>query len=125
MIYKILACIFIVSSFSCIFGDKPLVRKRTEVGEITVEWYYYSRITHNSPDIVTISKGKETVDLYEAKDIVTDVIVAGNRVIIRLFNPRKERVFIENVPSSVFNFQIILDSSATSEELAKVPHPIK
>jgi hypothetical protein len=125
MITRIVIVLIIVSYCSCIFEDKPMVRKRTEVGEVKVEWYYYSRLGGDSPDYVSITKKGKKVEIFEALSVVTDVIVVGKSIIIKLHNPKEQLVFSKNVPSKVFDYVIILDSSATSKDLSESPHYIK
>jgi hypothetical protein len=115
---------FLIFAFGCVLEDKPFVRKRIQIDDVRIEWFYYSRMTHDSPDFVTITKNGEKKEIYKAMDVITDVVVAGDSVVIKLCKPEHGLIYSKNVPNVVFNFHIVLDSSATSIELSRVPNGV-
>ena len=55
---------------SCdIFQDKPLYYKIIKTERAELKWYYYSRLTNNSPEFVDVTSQGKTVTICEVCNI--------------------------------------------------------
>ncbi len=109
---------------SCISNDK-LVVKNISNNDISIKWYYYSYISNISPEFVEVKKGDSTVLIYEAVDVVTDVIIKDKNIIIKQFEPSRGIINTKSLLTQVFEYKIIIDTTATYDEYRFRPDAIK
>lgn len=105
--------------------NNRFVRKRVEDGHISICWYYYSYISNVSPDFVEVQKGNEVKRIYEAVDVVTDVILKNDTILIKLFEPERGIVYTDSVLTKVFDYHIVFDDNSTYLEYRETPDGVK
>src|SRR5688500_5787175 len=107
---------------SCGLDEPKFVRKDITNNDIRIKWYYYSRITNNSPDFVVVEKEGQKKEIYEAVDVVTDVFIKDKTIVIKLYKPERGIVHTKQVGKNLFGYEIILDSTATYDEYRFQPN---
>lgn len=110
---------------SCNIEDPKFIRKKIVNKEITVKWFYYSYITNTSPDFVVIEKNGIAKEIYKAESVIVDVSLHEHDIILKLFRPSNGIVFTKQVEKVVFGYNIVLDSTATIEQVSLIPDGVK
>jgi hypothetical protein len=123
---KIILLLIIAFSTGCI-GDHKFVRKEVGDRDITVKWFFYSYITDDSPDFITVElKGKGIIkEICKAKFVITDVFLEDSSIVVKLFQPSKGLVLTKSLPQNVFGYPIVFDSTATQKDLWKMSEGTK
>lgn len=115
----LLLCVLLMSC-----GLSKLIRKEISDGKVTLRWYFYSDITHNSPDIVEVQKGDSIIEIYEADGIITDIKFNDNDIVITGCCPSSRIVYNDTV-NEAFGYQVIIDTTATKDETVRIPRGVK
>jgi hypothetical protein len=123
---KIIFLLLIILSTGC-KSDHKYVRKEVGNSNIKVKWFFYSYITDNSPDFVTVElKGKGIVEeICKAKFVITDFFLEDSAIVIKLFEPSKGLVLTKPLPKNIFGYDIVFDSSATLNDLRNMSNGTK
>jgi hypothetical protein len=106
-------------------SNDKLVVKKINNNDISIKWYYYSYISNLSPEFVEVKKGDSIVMIYEAVDVFTDVIIEDKNIIIKQFEPSRGIINTKNVLTEVFDYKIIIDTTATYDEYRFRPDAVK
>jgi hypothetical protein len=106
-------------------SNDKLVVKNISNPDITIKWYYNSYISNINPEFVEVKKGDSIVIIYETVDVVTDVIVEDKNIIIKQFEPSRGIINTKNVLTEVFDYKIIIDTTATYDEYRFRPDVVK
>lgn len=114
----------------CVFGNcgsknSKFVRKKIIDNNITIRWYYYSYISDVSPDIVEVEKDGEIKKIYEAIQVITNVLIKEKRIILKLVEPTTGLVFTQKVQNKIFDYKIVLDTTGSYTDLRNIPDGIK
>jgi hypothetical protein len=115
---------FIVLSIllsSCNTGEPRIIRKHIQKDNASIIWYYKSLIGNTTPDVIEVTKGDSTKMIYKAYEAITDVSIVNNNIVIKLFNPASEDVDTSKVLKQIFDYNIVLDSTATWDDFGKRP----
>ena len=111
--------------FSCNQEEPKFVRRQIDNKDVTIEWYYYSFITNNSPDFVVVEKNGSKKEIYKATGVVLNVTLKDHSIILKLVEPSKNLVFTKNVEKEVYGYNIVLDTTGTYDELRFRPDGVK
>ena len=110
---------------SCYSSDVKFVRKAIEDKGVKIQWYFYSYITSNSPDIISIVQSGETKEVYKATWHIADVNLKNDSIIIRTVKPVSGVIYTKHFDPVISGYKIVIDSSAKHEELLLIPDGIK
>jgi len=115
---KNLALLILVVLCSCDTSQRNerFVRKSVDDGNIKVTWYYLSFITDISPDFVEVVKGDSSKIIFEAKNVISNVEVADERIYLSLYKPDRGIIHTKNPELEFFGYHLVIDSLATMEE---------
>ena len=102
-------------------ADSRLIRKELHERDITVQWFYYSYITNDSPDIVSIKKDGKEVELCRIRTAITDVKICRKNIIIKYYWSHRSRIDSLTELQEAFGYKIIFDSAGTLEERQQIP----
>lgn len=122
MMYRFLSCIFALLFISC---NDRFVRKEINNNDITVSWYYYSYISDNSPDYVTVRKGAEEKNIYEAVASITDVNLHDSTIIISTLGSLMKGVITKDLPQEIYGYRIVYDTVSDPSVIYHLPKGIK
>jgi len=122
-ILNIIILIFFL--FSCNFDNSKIIRKHLTNEDISIKWYYYSHITNNSSDIIEVKQNGVEYDIYEAADVITDVLLNDKIIVIKLYKPERGIIITEKISPKVFGYKIVLDSTATYNDYRNIPNGVK
>ena len=111
--------------WSCNTGQQKFVVKQIDNKDITIQWYYYSYITNQSPHFVVVEKGGEKIEIYKATEVILNVTLKDQNIILKLVEPSKGLVFTKKVHEKVFGYKITLDTTGTYDELRLRPDGVK
>ncbi len=106
---------------NCNSQNDKFMRKEISNDKISVEWYYFSYITNNSPDFVVVKSGDNEKEIYKATDVITDVFLNDSSIVIKLFKPYRGIVFSKNPLSEIYGHKIIIDTTSAYEEYLQTP----
>jgi len=101
--------------FACSFEDKHII-KEIKNDDLTVQWYYYDQFRERSADCIDVTSNNQTIQIYKASDVVTDIQLKNNKIILKLYEPHRGIVYTKKVKSTIGDYEIILDSTATYDE---------
>ncbi|SEW52505.1 hypothetical protein [Chitinophaga arvensicola] len=123
---KVLLPISLISIFfSCHLENPKFIRKQIQNKDISIEWYFYSRVTNNSPDFVVVEKDGIKKEIYKATWTILNVTLKDYNIILKVLGPSKNRVPIKHADEAVFGYKILLDTTGTYNEIRLIPDAIK
>jgi hypothetical protein len=110
---KILPLIMMLQSCFPSFKSTPrdrLFLKEINVTPIKLEWFFYSTVSSEMPDHITIEKESKTDTICIANN-VADLKLNGNKIVIGFYgNPQKYMEAIE-IPTTIMGYEIVTDTS--------------
>jgi hypothetical protein len=118
-ISKLILIMVIPSMSSCM--NSRFIRKELKYSDIEINWYYYSYISNNSPDIIEVSKGKESKVIFKGDGVVTDVSLINDTIRIQLFRPSIGIIYEDFTNEKIFGYNAIIDTTANLDDFKKIP----
>jgi hypothetical protein len=110
---KILPLIMLLQSCFPVFKSTPkdrLFLKEINVSPIKLEWFFYSAVSFETPDYITIEKEGE-IDTICIANNVADLKLKGNKIVIGFYgNPKKYTEAIK-MPTTAMGYEIVTDTS--------------
>lgn len=116
---KILIFIFLFQG--CVPEFKPTLKDRLFLKEIEkppvkLEWYFYSTVSSETPDYITIEKGG-VIDTICLSNNIADLKFENNQITIGFYGvPQRYTEPIE-IPDSVMGYEILIDTTYTTHSL--------
>ena len=114
--YKLLFSILLLAFANC---NK---RARIEIfnNDIKVQCIFNAG-DQNEADIISVRKNGKEKEIFRATNTITNVSIKDKNIIIKLYKPANGIVYTKHLPTTVFDYAIILDSSASYNEYINKP----
>ncbi len=116
---KTLVVVIGLGLFGC--KDPKFIRKEINLKETNIKWYYYSYITSSSADIIDVTDSSKTIEIFRSTDVVTNVTIDSNIIRIKLYEPYRGIIDTKPLPTQVFNYKIVFDTTSTYQEHSTIP----
>lgn len=98
-----------VPSFKSEENDR-LFLKEIDIKPVKLEWFFYSTVSSETPDYITIQKGKK-IDTICISSNVADLKLEGNKIIIGFYGKPQKYTEPINVPKSIMDYEVLVDTS--------------
>ncbi len=120
---KIISLIILLNgcfpSFESTSKDK-LFLKEINVESVKLEWFFYSTVSFETPDYITIEKERK-LDTICVSNNIADLKLEDNKIKIAFYGSPEKNMKSISIPSNKMGYIILIDTSY----ILKTPKPRK
>lgn len=109
----ILSLIMMLQSCFPGFESMPkdrLFLKEINVAPIKLKWFFYSTVSSETPDYITIEKESKTDTICIANN-VADLKLDGSKIVIGFYGSPQKYMEAIQLPTAVMGYKIVTDTS--------------
>lgn len=105
----------IIIMVACNPKPEPLFFKKIKTKNFELNWYYFSYLSNESPDIIDMKRGEETYNICKSPNIYDVNIFGEDSVLITFIDSPKFAEGNNLLVNQLFNIPIRIDSIPNSK----------